>query len=67
MALCDVYDALVAADRPYKVAVTVPRSLEILEDETKAGLLDGDALAIFLEARIFEMTMPQVKTESEHP
>jgi response regulator RpfG family c-di-GMP phosphodiesterase len=67
MAICDVYDALVAADRPYKVAVTVPRSLEILEDEAKAGLLDGEALGIFLEARIFEMTMPQVKTESERP
>jgi response regulator RpfG family c-di-GMP phosphodiesterase len=65
MAICDVYDALVAADRPYKVAVTVPRSLEILEDEAKAGLLDGSALGIFLEARIFEMTMPQVRPQWE--
>ena len=39
----------------------MPRSLEILEDEAKAGLLDADALRIFEEARIFEMTMPSVK------
>jgi response regulator RpfG family c-di-GMP phosphodiesterase len=67
MAICDVYDALVAADRPYKVAVTVPRSLEILEDEAKAGLLDLEALGIFLDAKIFEMTMPQVRSEAERP
>jgi hypothetical protein len=67
MAICDVFDALVAADRPYKVAVTVPRSLQILEDEAKAGLLDGDALGIFLEARIFEVTMPAVRAQAERP
>jgi len=57
MAIADVYDALVAADRPYKQAVTVPRSLEILEDEVKAGLLDGEAFRIFVEAKVFELTL----------
>jgi response regulator RpfG family c-di-GMP phosphodiesterase len=61
MAICDVYDALVAADRPYKVAVSVPRSIEILEDEARAGLLDADALAIFVEAKIFEITVPRFR------
>ncbi len=56
MAICDVHDALVAADRPYKAAVSIPRSLEILEDETKAGLLDRGVLDIFLEAKIYELT-----------
>jgi response regulator RpfG family c-di-GMP phosphodiesterase len=67
MAICDVFDALVAADRPYKVAVTVPRSLQILEDEARAGLLDRDALAIFLESRIFELTMPAGNPQAERP
>jgi response regulator RpfG family c-di-GMP phosphodiesterase len=62
MAIADVYDALVAADRPYKVAVTVPRSLEILEDEAKSGLLDADVLRIFLEARIYEPTIPRFRS-----
>jgi response regulator RpfG family c-di-GMP phosphodiesterase len=67
MAICDVYDALVAADRPYKAAVTLPKSLEILEDEARAGLLDSDALEIFLDAKIFELTRPQLQTEAERP
>lgn len=61
MAVADVYDALVAADRPYKVAVTVPRSLEILEDETKAGLLDAEVFRLFVEAKVFELTLHRIR------
>ena len=61
MAVADVYDALVAADRPYKVAVTVPRSLEILEDETKAGLLDAEIFRLFVEAKVFELTLHRIR------
>lgn len=57
MAISDVYDALTAADRPYKAAVTVERSLEILEQEAKVNLLDTEALRIFIEARIYERTL----------
>ena len=57
MAIADVYDALVASDRPYKAAVSVPKSLQILEDEAKAGLLDAEALRIFMDAKIFELTI----------
>jgi response regulator RpfG family c-di-GMP phosphodiesterase len=67
MAICDVHDALVAADRPYKAAVSIPRSLEILEDETKAGLLDRAALDIFLEARIYELTKGMLNVETVSP
>jgi response regulator RpfG family c-di-GMP phosphodiesterase len=62
MAIADVYDALVAADRPYKVAVTVPRSLEILEDEVKSGLLDAEVLRIFVDAKIYELTIPRFRS-----
>jgi response regulator RpfG family c-di-GMP phosphodiesterase len=56
MAVSDVYDALTAADRPYKAAVSVERSLEILEQEARVNLLDSEVLRIFLEARIYERT-----------
>jgi response regulator RpfG family c-di-GMP phosphodiesterase len=56
MAVSDVYDALTAADRPYKAAVSVERSLEILEQEAKVNLLDTEVLRIFLEAKIYERT-----------
>ncbi len=61
MAVADVYDALVAADRPYKVAVSVPRSLEILEDETRAGLLDAEVFRLFLEAKVYELTLHRIR------
>ena len=58
MAVADVYDALTAADRPYKAAVSVERSLEILDQEAKVNLLDAEVLRIFIDARIFERTVP---------
>jgi response regulator RpfG family c-di-GMP phosphodiesterase len=59
MAVSDVFDALTAADRPYKAAVSLDRSLEILEQEAKVNLLDSEILRIFIEARIFELTVHQ--------
>ena len=56
MAVADVFDALAAKDRPYKKAVSVDRSLEILKDEAEVGLLDGEALSIFIEAKVYELT-----------
>ena len=67
MAIADVYDALVAADRPYKTAVTVPRSLEILEAEVNAGLLDREALSLFIDGKIYEITKDRLKANPEHP
>ncbi|MDR3684228.1 MAG: response regulator [Geothrix sp.] len=62
MAVTDVYDALTAADRPYKAAVSLERSLEILEQEARVNLLDGEVLRIFLEARIYERTLVPART-----
>ncbi len=57
MAIPDVFDALSAADRPYKAAVSVERSLEILEQEVQSQLLDREILRIFIEARIYERVL----------
>ncbi|HJV91409.1 MAG TPA: HD domain-containing phosphohydrolase [Holophagaceae bacterium] len=56
MAISDVFDALAAHDRPYKVAVSVERSLQILEEEAKSGLLDANLLRLFIDARVFQLT-----------
>jgi hypothetical protein len=61
MAVSDVYDALTAADRPYKAAVSVERSLEILEQEAKVNLLDAEVLRIFLEAKIYDRATGHLK------
>ena len=54
MTICDIFDALSAADRPYKDAVSVDRALEILEVCVRDHELDSDLFRIFVEARIFQ-------------
>ena len=56
MTICDIYDALSAADRPYKRAVAPDEAIGILRREVERGTLDGDLLDIFVGARIFEAT-----------
>jgi response regulator RpfG family c-di-GMP phosphodiesterase len=57
MAIADIFDALTAQDRPYKAAVTLARSLDILQQDARSGHLDPDLLGIFIEARVFERTV----------
>ena len=40
MAIADIFDALAAADRPYKSSVSVERALEILEQMAQEGEID---------------------------
>lgn len=58
MTICDMYDALTAADRPYKKAVNADRALAILETEAREGSLDAALFQVFLEARIFAAAPP---------
>jgi HD-GYP domain-containing protein (c-di-GMP phosphodiesterase class II) len=54
MTISDIYDALTAQDRPYKRAVPTPNALDILTQEVKAGQLDPDLYALFVEGKVFE-------------
>jgi HD-GYP domain-containing protein (c-di-GMP phosphodiesterase class II) len=58
MAIADVYDALVAVDRPYKLALPHERALSILEGEVAESKLDGELFRLFVEARIGELIKP---------
>ncbi len=55
MTIADIYDALVAWDRPYKKSVSPERARAILQEEATDGKLDRDLLDVFLEARLFEL------------
>ncbi|WP_246164823.1 HD-GYP domain-containing protein [Fluviispira multicolorata] len=57
MAITDIYDALVARDRPYKKAIPYERALNILESEVKLGKLDAALFKIFVEAKVGELTL----------
>ncbi len=54
MTVCDIYDALTAMDRPYKLAVSTDAALKILDEEVRLHLLDADIVRIFVESRIYE-------------
>jgi HD-GYP domain-containing protein (c-di-GMP phosphodiesterase class II) len=53
MTISDIFDALSATDRPYKRAVPWDKALDILHDEAKQGMIDGELLRLFHEAEIF--------------
>ena len=57
MTIADIYDALTAADRPYKKSIPPSEALDILEQERQAGHLDGALLDVFVEARIYEQAL----------
>ena len=54
MTISDIFDALAAADRPYKKAVSVERALEILDLAVEDGELDQDLLDLFKSARVYD-------------
>lgn len=56
MAVADIYDALTAADRPYKRAIAHEHALDVLQDEAARGLIDTDMVSVFLEAQIWQLT-----------
>ena len=50
MAIADIYDALTAPDRPYKLAVNTERALDILGAEARANKIDAALLKVFIES-----------------
>jgi HD-GYP domain-containing protein (c-di-GMP phosphodiesterase class II) len=65
MTISDIFDALVAWDRPYKKSVPVERALDILKEEAGHGKLDKDLLQIFIEAKIYDKTIPRAGAGAE--
>jgi HD-GYP domain-containing protein (c-di-GMP phosphodiesterase class II) len=55
MTICDIFDALSAADRPYKKAVSYERALQILEMSVKDQELDPELYRLFVDAKIFHL------------
>ena len=53
MAVCDIFDALTASDRPYKRAVPLEKALAILRDEATRQAIDRDLLAAFVDGEVW--------------
>jgi 3',5'-cyclic-nucleotide phosphodiesterase len=54
MTICDIYDALIANDRPYKHSMSHERALDIISAQVKAGQLDANYFEVFVRARLFD-------------
>lgn len=57
MAICDIYDALTAADRPYKSAVSSDEALKQLSLLATEGKIDTALLELFIRERVYETTL----------
>jgi HD-GYP domain-containing protein (c-di-GMP phosphodiesterase class II) len=53
LTIADIFDALTAADRPYKPAVSPERAIDILRDEAGQGRLDPELLEVFQESQLW--------------
>jgi len=56
MTIADIYDALVAQDRPYKKAQTPEKALDILWVDVRKGWLDAELLRVFIEAKVYDLS-----------
>lgn len=54
IALADIYDALIATDRPYKPPITHEKALSILKEEGERNKLDNNLVDLFITHRIYE-------------
>ncbi len=53
MAIADVFEALTAADRPYKDPKTLSESIRIMSFMVKDEHLDADLFRLFLESGVY--------------
>lgn len=54
LTISDIFDALTARDRPYKQAVPVERALALIDEECRAGHLDGRLFEVFVASKAWE-------------
>jgi HD-GYP domain-containing protein (c-di-GMP phosphodiesterase class II) len=55
MIIADIYDALTAADRPYKRSLSFDLTLHILRDEATKGKINDDLVQLFEQQRVYEV------------
>ena len=56
MTIADIYDALTARDRPYKLSLSAEKALDILHAEARQGKVDPHLLKVFVESNAYVLT-----------
>ena len=54
MAIADIFEALTAADRPYKEPKTLSQALAILKEMSETGHIDRDLYEVFINNKVYE-------------
>ncbi len=65
MALADIFEALSAADRPYKKAKPASECLNIMGRLVEDNHLDPDIFAIFVESKVYEQYLKEFGSEEQ--
>jgi response regulator RpfG family c-di-GMP phosphodiesterase len=55
MTICDIFDALSVADRPYKRAIPTDRALDILKHCVRDAEIDSELFRVFLNAQVYRL------------
>ncbi|HSL72035.1 MAG TPA: HD domain-containing phosphohydrolase, partial [Longimicrobiales bacterium] len=59
LGIADIFDALTAADRPYKPAVSADRALDIIQAEVVAGRLDGEISQVMIASGVYRRILEE--------
>jgi HD-GYP domain-containing protein (c-di-GMP phosphodiesterase class II) len=54
LCLSDIFDALSSSDRPYKPAMPLEKTLEILKKDAAEGKLDADLVNLFIHRKLYQ-------------
>ena len=54
LAIADIFDALTAADRPYRSSYDLDKALKMLQEEAAKGKLDKDLVDLFVSQRVYD-------------
>ena len=55
MSIADIYDALTAADRPYKRPLPVDVVLKILREEAEKNKINSDLVEVFIQRQVYRI------------
>ena len=65
MALCDIFEALTASDRPYKKAKSLSVAIDILAGFRDRGHIDSDLFELFLTSDVYKRYAEQFMAEEQ--
>jgi HD-GYP domain-containing protein (c-di-GMP phosphodiesterase class II) len=64
LAVIDIFEALVAQDRPYKPKMAPQKAIEILRAEVKANHLDGRIVEFFISSGTYKIFLDETQSDA---